>query len=154
MFTRVIWTGIFFLALVGLSPRFIMGQSSDQRAVVEVIQQNATAFAKNDLATMQKIWDDSEQVVIFEGGHANYGWADYRDNHLVPEMKEIQNTKYEFTDIKPRVSGKFAYATMKYSISGDVNKRHFDSAGVATAVLEKIRGKWKLVHFHSSSPRR
>lgn len=154
MFTRLILTGIFSLALVGLSPRFVMAQSSDQKAVVEVIQQNATAFAKNDLATMQKIWDDSEQVVIFEGGHANYGWADYRDNHLVPEMKEIQNTKYEFTDIKPRVSGKFAYATMKYSISGDVNKRHFDSAGVATAVLEKIRGKWKLVHFHSSSPRR
>lgn len=129
-------------------------QTADDKAVIAVIQQNAAAFAKNDTSAMEKIWDNSENVVIFEGGHANYGWADYRDNHLFPEMKEIQNAKYEFTDIKPKVSGNLAYATMKYSISGDVNKRHFESAGVATAVLEKIRGTWKLVHFHSSSPRK
>lgn len=129
-------------------------QTKEERAIVDVIKQNAAAFAANDFPTMQKIWADSEQVIIFEGGHANYGWADYRDNHLVPEMKEIKNTKYEFTDIKPKVSGTLAYATMKYYISGDVGQGHFESAGVATAVLEKQGGNWKLVHFHSSSPRK
>lgn len=131
-----------------------VGQTKDEQSVIDVIKMNAAAFATNDFPAMQKIWADSDSVVIFEGGHANYGWADYRDNHLVPEMKEIKNTKYEFTDIKPQVSGKLAYATMKYSIAGDVEGRHFENAGVATAVLEKINGNWKLVHFHSSSPRK
>lgn len=142
------------LVLLGLMPALVSSQTKDEKAVIQVIQQNGTAFAKNDVTTMKRIWKNTEDVVIFEGGHANYGWADYRDNHLFPEMKEIQNAKYEFTDIKTKISGNLAYATMKYSISGDLNKRHFESAGVATAVLEKVRGQWKLVHFHSSAPRK
>lgn len=144
---------VILMLLLSLSAS-VVAQSDDEKAVADVIRQNAAAFARNDPATMEKIWKNSEDVVIFEGGHANYGWMDYRDNHLFPEMKEIQNAKYEYTDIKTKVSGILAYATMKYSISGDVNKRHFEGAGVATAVLEKVGGVWKLVHFHSSSPRK
>ena len=115
---------------------------------------NAAAFAKNDMATMTKIWATDESLTIFESGHANYGWTDYRDNHLGPEMKEMKNTKYEFADIRAKVAGQMAYATMKYTISGDSDGKHFDSAGLATAVLEKSGGKWRIVHWHSSAPRR
>lgn len=52
------------------------------------------------------------------------------------------------------VSGKMAYATFKYTISGDSEGRHFDSGGLGTAVLEKRAGKWIIVHWHSSAPRR
>ena len=129
-------------------------QTSDEKMVADLLRQNAAAFAKNDMATMSKIRADSPNVIVFESGHANYGWADYRDTHLAPEMKEMKNTKYEFTDIKAKVSGKMAYATMKYSISADIEKRHIDSAGLATAVLEKFGNDWKIVHWHSSAPRR
>lgn len=41
-----------------------------------------------------------------EQGEANYGWADFRDNHLVPEMAEIRNTKYQLcTGIRERRAG-------------------------------------------------
>jgi len=142
-------------AIVGLS--FYTGvsaQSNEEKAVIVVLQQNATAFAKNDMATMNKIWANDESLTVFESGHANYGWTDYRDNHLAPEMKEIKNTKYEYSDIKAKVAGNMAYATMKYTISGDSDGKHFDSAGLATAVLEKRDGNWKIVHWHSSAPRR
>ncbi len=132
----------------------VSAQTSEEKAVAEVLRQNAAAFAKNDMATLEKIWANAESVTVFESGHANYGWADYRDNHLVPEMKEMKNTKYEYSDIKAKVSGNLAYATMKYTISGDIGTRHVDGAGLATAVLEKMNGKWKIVHWHSSAPRR
>ena len=132
----------------------VSAQTSEDKAVIKVLQQNAEAFAKNDLATLEKIWANDESVTVFESGHANYGWTDYRDNHLAPEMKEMKNTKYEFSDIRAKISGDMAYATMKYTISGDVDGNHFDGAGLATAVLEKRNGDWKIIHWHSSAPRR
>jgi ketosteroid isomerase-like protein len=69
-------------------------------------------------------------------------------------MKEFANTKYDSSDVKVRISGKMAYATFKYTISGDANGKHFDSGGLGTAVLEKRDGKWMIVHWHSSAPRR
>ena len=132
----------------------VFAQTNEEKAVADVLRQNATAFANNDMATMEKIWVTDESITIFESGHANYGWVDYRDNHLGPEMKEMKNTKYEFLDIKAKVSASIAYATMKYTISADSDGKHFDSAGLATAVLEKSGGKWRIVHWHSSAPRR
>ena len=132
----------------------VSAQTNEEKTVADVLRQNATAFARNDMSTMEKIWVMDESLTIFESGHANYGWTDYRDNHLAPEMKEMKNTKYEFSDIKAKVSGSMAYATMKYTISGDSDGKHFDSAGLATAVLEKSVGKWRIVHWHSSAPRR
>ena len=141
--------------LFGLNCALTMSaQTSEEKAVADVLRQNAVAFAKNDMTTMNKIWATNESLTIFESGHANYGWIDYRDNHLGPEMKEMTNTKYEYSDTKVKVSGSMAFATMKYTISGDSNGKHFDSAGLATAVLEKSGGKWRIVHWHSSAPRR
>jgi ketosteroid isomerase-like protein len=104
------------------------------------------------------MWVNDESLTVFESGHANYGWADYRDHHLGPEMKEMQNTKYSFSDMKIHVSGNTAWATMKYSIAADVGEagktRHVDGGGLATAVLEKRDGLWRIVHWHSSAPRR
>lgn len=129
-------------------------QSKDEKLVREVLTQNTDAFAKNDLATLDKIWANDEAVVVFENGYSNYGWNDYRNNHLGPEMKEITNTKYGSSDVKVHISGKTAWATFKYTISGDSNGRHFDSAGLGTVILEKRKGKWVIVHWHSSAPRR
>ncbi len=145
--------GLVFLSAVQFATTS-SAQTSEERQVADVLRQNAVAFTKNDMATMSKIWADSADVTVFESGHANYGWADYRDTHLAPEMKEMKNTKYEFSDIKAKVSGNLAYATMKYTISADVGARRVDGAGLATAVLEKIGGDWKIVHWHSSAPRR
>src|SRR4028118_1466834 len=96
-------------------------QSNDEKAVREVLTLNTTAFAKNDLAALDKIWANEEAVTVFENGHANYGWADYRNNHLAPEMKEFQNTKYSPSDMKVKIDNRTAWATFKYAISGEVN---------------------------------
>ena len=120
----------------------------------EVLNQNAAAFVRGDMATLDKIWANDESVTVFEQGHANYGWKDYRDNHLGPEMKEMKNTKYLLSDIKAKVAGSTAWATFKYTISADIGARHVDGAGLGTAVLEKRGPQWQIVHWHTSAPRR
>src|SRR5258705_1112457 len=114
--------------------------------VREVLVQSTTAFERADMAALEKTWANDASVTVFESGHANYGWADYRDNHLGPEMKGMKNTKYTLSDIKIKVSGDTAWATFKYTISAEVGARHVDGAGLGTAVTSKSREEWKKLH--------
>jgi ketosteroid isomerase-like protein len=126
----------------------------DVKSVSDVLTKSAAGFEKGDMAVLEKLWANDESVTVFESGHANYGWVDYRDHHLGPEMKEMKNTKYTLSDIKVKVSGNTAWATFKYAISADIGTRHVDGAGLGTAVLEKRGQDWRIVHWHSSAPRR
>lgn len=136
----------------------VIGQTNDEAAVRDVLLRSASSFAKNNLTEATKVWANDESLTIFESGHANYGWTDYRDNHLVPEMGEMKNAKYEFSDLKIHLAGETAWATLKYTIAADVlengKSRHVDGGGLGTAILEKRDGQWRIVHWHSSAPRR
>ncbi len=129
-------------------------QSNEEKAVRDILTQEAAAVEKGDLAALDKIWSNDESVTVFESGHANYGWTDYRNNHLAPELKEFKNTKYAFSDLKVKVDGKTAWVTFKYTLSADFKERKIESGGLGTAVLEKRKDKWVIVHWHSSAPRR
>lgn len=143
---------ITLLTTAGMTATRSSQDSSD--AVRNVLTQSATAFERGDMAAMEKLWANDESVTVFESGHANHGWADYRDHHLGPEMKQMKNTKYTLSDIRVKVSGNTAWATFKYAISADLGTRHIESGGLGTAVLEKRGDDWRIVHWHSSAPRR
>ena len=132
----------------------VSAQTDEARAVREVLTLEAEAVEKGDLAALDKIWANSEDVTVFESGHANYGWTDYRNSHLAPELKEFKNTKYAFSDLKVKVDGKTAWATFKYALAAEMGTRKIESGGLGTVVLEKRDGRWQIVHWHSSAPRR
>ena len=132
----------------------VSAQTDEVKAVTDLLTREAVAVEKADLAALDKIWANSEDVTVFESGHANYGWNDYRNTHLAPELKEFKNTKYSFSDLKVKVDGKTAWATFKYSLAAEMGTRKVESGGLGTAVLEKRDGKWRIVHWHSSAPRR
>lgn len=132
----------------------VSAQINEVKAVTDVLNKEAQAVEKGDLAALDRLWANTEDVTVFESGHANYGWTDYRNNHLAPELKEFKNTKYSFSDLKVKVDGKTAWATFKYSLSAEMEGRNIQSGGLATAVLEKRDGRWQIVHWHSSAPRR
>lgn len=148
------------ICLIALSASKSLAKArvDDEAAVREALLQSALSFEKNDLAMGSQVWANDESLTVFESGHANYGWEDYRDHHLVPEMGEMKNTKYGFTNIKIHLAGKTAWATLKYTISAEVSEagkmRHVDGGGLGTAVLEQRSGRWQIVHWHSSAPRR
>lgn len=154
-FSIVVLAFAFVAAIIGFNfYGDVSAQSNEIKAVTDVLTSEAQAVEKGDLAALDKIWANSEDVTVFESGHANYGWTDYRNNHLAPELKEFKNTKYSFSDLKVKVDGKTAWATFKYSLSADIGTRNIQSGGLGTAVLEKRDGRWQIVHWHSSAPRR
>ena len=151
---------IVFLALMlTTGTSFAFGQSvvardDNEKAVRDVLEQEAAAFEKGDVAALNKFWANDEWVSVFESGGADIGWANYRDHHLIPEMKELKNTKYTLSDIRVRVAGKTAWATFKYALAGDLKERHIDVNGLGTAILEERNGQWLIVHRHTSARRR
>ena len=122
--------------------------------VAAVLMQNARGFETGDLALLDTLWATDESVTVFESGGANYGWADYRNHHLKPELEEMKNVKYQLSDIRTRVSGNTAWATFKYALAADLKERHVDVTGLGTAVLERRGDSWKIVHWHTSARRR
>ena len=157
--SRLVPATVLALVVVGFAFYGISSaQSGDEAAARETLLQSASSFEKNDIATATKVWANDESLTVFEQGHANYGWKDYRDNHLGPEMGEMKNTKYALSDVRIHLAGKTAWATFKYAISADVidngKPRHVDGSGLGTAILEKREDGWRIVHWHSSAPRR
>ena len=97
-------------------------------------------------------------VTIFEGGGVNTGWADYRDNHIGPELKDFENLKFLHQNIAVHQlspNGDAAYVTSEYVLKARVKGRDIDSGGLETLVLVKdAAGAWKIRHSHSSAKRR
>jgi len=152
------------IVLLGLSA-VVAGPSStapsyadDEAAVRDALLKFAVSFEQNDIGMASQVWANDESLLVFESGNANYGWKDYRDRHLVPAMGSMKNTKVSFTEIKIHVAGKTAWATFKYTISADGPDKgkigRVDFSGIATTVLEHRDGRWQIVHWHSSAPRR
>jgi ketosteroid isomerase-like protein len=139
--------GSIVAATVGASPK-----GSADAEVVKTLVTSATAFQRGDLPAASTVWSHSDRLTVFEGGHVNRGWTDYRDNHLAPEMKELHDVRYRLSAVVPHVAGSTAWATFAYSISGsETGGRTFAGTGIGTAILEREGGSWRIVHWHTTS---
>jgi len=128
-------------------------QTADEKAVREVVVKNAEAFEKGDLALMDKIWADDEKVTVIEAGNFDYGWRNFRDKHLAPELKAMQNRKFTASDIRVHVNGKLAWATFAYHIEADFSGRHISADGAGAMAIEKIKNEWRIVMYSTSGKR-
>lgn len=131
-----------------------LAQTADEKAVREVVLKNAEAFEKGDLALMDKIWADDDKVTVIEAGNFDYGWRNFRDKHLGPELKAMQNRKFTASDIRVHVKDKTAWATFAYKIEADFNGRHIDAEGAGAMVMEKSKSEWRIVLYSTSGKRR
>ena len=121
--------------------------------IVEFFKAYDAAFNAKDIGKMAAFYH--LDVTIFEGGGINRGWVDYRDNHIGPEMKSFENVQWAHSNIVVHVLGdSSAYVTADYSIKYKAGERNVDSGGIATHVLVKEQGRWKIRHSHTAARRR
>ena len=128
------------------------GQSAGDAASVEAwLRGYDAAFMARDLAKLAVFYHPD--VTIYEGGGINNGWADYRDNHLGPELKAFQDLQFAHSDTKVTLlpGGEAAYATSRYTIKAKMGDRLLDSEGLETLLLVKSADGWKIRHSHTSS---
>ena len=122
-------------------------------AVADVIATLRALFAaaeRNDLRALDSLYA-GDSLTVVEGAGINRGWADYRDNHLGPELKEMKNFRYRPFEIEARVSGDLAWAMFRYALAADVNGRPIDMVGRGTAILERRGTRWIVRHTQTAS---
>ena len=143
---------LFFITSLVLTSAVFAQQSNDSQnaAVTETLTKYAVAVQSKNMSDIEKHVITTDAFTMFEGGHINWGWVDYRDHHLGPELKEFKEIQYSFHEIKPHVNGDMAYATFKYHIAVKMEARDVEGEGLATAILMKTVEGWKIQHMHTS----
>lgn len=131
-----------------------MAPAAGDAAIEKWLAEYDAAFNAKDLDKLATFYHP--EVTIYEGGGINRGWADYRDHHLGPELKQFANLQFAHSNTVVRMIGPdAAYATADYSLKARMGERDIDSGGLETLVLVKDAGAWKIRHSHTSSrPRR
>jgi ketosteroid isomerase-like protein len=153
-----LWIGaVAAVLLVGMSvsaaPGGGDGAPQDQATFVGFFKNYDQAFMAKDLEKLATFYHPD--VTVYEGGGINPGWADYRDRHLGPELKAFGNLKFEHINITARAIGPdAAYVTGEYLLDATTEAREIRSGGLATYVMIREAGVWKIRHSHTSSKRR
>jgi len=107
-----------------------------------------------EVLTFFKAYDAAFNAKDINSG-INNGWTDYRDNHLGPELKSFQDLVWSHSNIVVHMLGDAsAYVTADYAIKYRSGERAVDSGGIATHVLVKEQGNWKIRHSHTAARRR
>lgn len=100
----------------------------------------------------------TQNATVFEQGKVEGTYKDYIDHHLGPELGHFKSFTFSNYKIDATVNLPYAYTTENYLytivLKGDkakaIKERTIESKGVATSVLEKIDGEWKIIHSHTS----
>ncbi|MDP9267190.1 MAG: nuclear transport factor 2 family protein [Acidobacteriota bacterium] len=94
------------------------------------------------LALIEKVV--ANDIVVLENGGRNDGWTDFRDHHLVPEMREpALPSKTEL--IKTTVKGDMAWAYSKTTMQTVRRGAKTEIVVWSAYVLERRNGGWKIV---------
>lgn len=127
--------------------------AADKAAVQKVLSEYNSAIEQLDARGTEKLF--AADSAIFETGGAEGTYANYLAHHLGPELVEFKSFRHSDHKVDVHLLGPdaaHAIETYKYRIetkSGEVIER----MGVATSVLRKENGQWKIVLMHNSGRR-
>lgn len=124
--------------------------SGERARVASAVRALFAAAERNDLRALDTLYA-GDSLTVVEGAGINRGWADYRDHHLAPEMKEMKNFRYRPFEVEARVSGPLAWSMFRYALQADVDGKPIDVVGRGTAILERRGDRWVVRHTQTSS---
>lgn len=122
----------------------------DEAAVKRVLARYKQAIEKLDASGTEALFAPDAEV--FETGAAEGSYAQYLGHHLGPELKAFKSFAFSNYRVSVRFEGPVALAAETYNyrietVKGEIAERR----GVATSVLRKIGGQWKILSTHSSA---
>ena len=138
------------LAAQPLAAQGRTASARDQAAVRAVLSQYKAAIERLDATGTEALFTTDSSV--FETGGVEGSYANYLAKHLGPELIKFKSFKFSDYKVDVRFEGPVALATetYKYRIEpkeGEVAER----VGVATSVLKKTGGTWKILSMHGSA---
>lgn len=126
---------------------------SDTNAIKGVLVAYQSAIERLDARGTERLF--TSDSLVFETGGSEGTYANYLAHHLTPELGEFKSFKFSNYKVNVRLLGPAAaLATETYSYRIETNKGEVaERLGVATTVLKKENGRWKIVMAHNSARR-
>jgi hypothetical protein len=127
----------------------------NKKAVLQVMKSYKDALQNLTTEGTFKLFSKDSEV--FESGGVEGTYADYIAHHLGPELGHFQSFVFSDYKIAAQVDVPYAFTTETYIYTivlnpNDAGKtRTIRKKGVATSVLKKAKGKWRIIKTHSSS---
>ena len=123
--------------------------TADEQAVKDVLSRYKSAIERLDPTGTSALF--AGDSAIFETGGVEGTYAQYLDHHLGPELKAFKAFAFSDYKVTVRFEGPIALATETYNYrietkSGEIAERR----GVATSVLKKIGGQWRILSMDNS----
>lgn len=145
-------TAAFVAALAQAATAAPAPMAKDAAAVRSVLHSYVDAVEKLDPKGTERLF--TKDSMIFETGGSEGTYANYLAHHLTPELGEFKSFKFNDYKVNVRFEGPIAIATESYTYHIETKKGEAaDRLGVATSVLRKENGSWKIVMMHNSARR-
>ena len=101
----------------------------------------------------------TEDATVFESGGSEGTYANYLEHHLGPELGHFNSFVFSDYTIVTEVDLPYAFTTETYIYTIDLKAneekgrpaRIISKKGVATSILKKTEGQWKIIKTHTSS---
>ena len=125
---------------------------ADAAAVRSVLSTYKSAIERLDATGTERLF--TADSAIFETGGVEGSYGNYLAHHLGPELDEFKSFRFSNYKIEVRFVGPVALATESYAYRIETKKGEVaERLGVATTVLTKIKGSWKILSMHNSARR-
>lgn len=124
---------------------------TEEDKIKQVLNTYKSALEKLDVKGTEVLFTTSSQII--ESGSVEGTYGEYLAHHIGPELNDFKSFKYENYKVDVTLAGDFAYAveTYNYTIVLKKDNSEIKRKGVATSILKKESGSWKIVHAHNSS---
>ena len=143
---------------------FVTNQIYSQNITTEIEKKAVLKVMKSYKNAIQNLTTDgtfelfTQDATVFEQGKVEGTYEEYINHHLGPELGHFKSFTFSDYNIDITVNLPYAYTTENYLytivLKGDESKgkkeRTIKSKGVATSILKKVNGVFKIVHTHSS----
>ena len=125
--------------------------TDDKALVVNTLDSYKNAIERLDTTATGKLFLKNSQIV--ESGSVEGNYSHYLIHHLGPELNDFKSFTFSDYKIVVVVDLPYAFATETYQYTIVVKK---DSSvanrkGVATTILKKESGVWKIWQTHTSA---
>jgi ketosteroid isomerase-like protein len=140
------------LALALFAPIIVRAdEAADLTAVKSVVGLYKQSLESLDAAQAKNLF--TADSAVFESGGVEGTYAHYLEHHIGPELAEFAEFSFRDYKIEVRLDPPFALTTESYiyKIVLKEDGKVIEKKGVATSVLKKINGEWKIIQTHMSS---
>lgn len=140
-----------FIALLMIGAVSVFAQSNNDTKEVEQVMK-AYKDGVESLSTKGLTSLFTKDSEVFESGGVEGTFEHYLEHHLGPELGNFKSFKFSDYKIETKLDLPYAFTTETYIytivLEGD---RTIKKSGIATSVLKKVNGEWKIMKTHTSS---